>query len=155
MAASAFTLGAMPNASAPDMNAISDIANTPATRPLDQNGVDVYGELPYMKAAYGLTANGQAERGTQEAMYALVKNQDGPSRTKVMLGGNRQSSLTVPARTMAIVHTHPAKAAPQPGHGDADMNVPNYVYSGNKLFVTVPHSSKFYEYNINDWGQQK
>ena len=122
-----------------NLSGLNLIAQSPNSRPLDPNGVDVFGELPYMRSAYALTANGQAQGGKQEAMYALVNNQDGVSRTKPVLSGNRHDSLTVPARTLAIMHTHPLSGNPQPSDGDLatakSSRLPDYVYSDRRAHV--------------------
>lgn len=130
------------------LNAI--LASYAPNRPLDPNGIDVYGELPKMQEAYRKTANGMAIRGTQEAMYAILP---GGNRTRTQLSGNRRDAMAVPNNALAIVHTHPVNAKPTPGPEDSNMNFPNYVYSGNQLYVTTPHDpNRFYKYDIDKWG---
>lgn len=145
----------------PTLSGLNLIARPTNPNPLDPNGVDVYGELPYMRSAYALTANGQAQNGKQEAMYAIIRNQDGPSRTKPVLSGNRHDSLTVPTRTMAIVHTHPLSGNPMPSDGDMvtakSSRIPDYVYSarngGQTLQSANPNGSSF-KYDVNSWNAQ-
>jgi len=64
--------GALPN-TPQDSRALDFLTQIPQTRPLDPNGVDVYGELPYMRRAYAVTQNGQIFNGTGEAAYYVKR----------------------------------------------------------------------------------
>jgi cytochrome c biogenesis protein ResB len=146
----------------PSLRGLQLLARPTRPIPLDPNGVDVYGEVPYMRSAYGLTANGRAENGTQEALYALVNNQDGVSRTKPVLSGNRHNSSRLPSRTLAVVHTHPQMANPAPSNEDIEQakmsKIPDYVYSnrnGQQAVQVANPNGKTFQYNVSNWNTEQ
>ena len=142
--------------SAQNPAALNAFTNMPIRRPLDPNGVDVYGEIPYMQRAYAKTDFGRGFGGKEEAMYGLMPQGDGYfSRTAVRLSPTRQNNMQIPSSAIAVVHTHPQSADPRPSPEDANMRFPNYVYSGNALYVTVPHTNKFFKYDIDKWNLPK
>jgi len=149
----------VPNLNMPssDPGVLNTLANFQPQRPLDQNGIDVYGEIPFMRQAYAKTGNGNGLGGWQEAGYSILKRPDGsPIRTSTQVDFRKgRAYLNVPRNAFAVVHTHPQKGSPFPGPADADMDYPNYVYSGNALYVTVPHTNKFYKYDIDKWNLPK
>lgn len=57
--------------------------------------------------------------------------------------------------TIAIVHTHPQGGYPEPGTSDYNSRFPNYVFSGDRLYVTIPGTRKYATYNIQQWNLHK
>lgn len=121
-------------------------------RPLDQNGIDVYGELPVMQRAYAKTLNGTAFKGTGEAGYSIFKSDPGVGRTGFSYGSDLHMGIPVNKDTIAVVHTHPRGGEPTPSPLDMKMKFPNYVFSGNQLYVTDPKTGKYYKYDIDKWN---
>lgn len=121
-------------------------------RPLDPNGVDVPGELPIMQRAFALTANGMANNRRAEAGYSIFRSNPGFGHAGFYRGDSAEVKVPISKDTIAIAHTHPLAGEFTPSPGDMDSPVPNYVYSGKKLYATVPGKHTFNEYNIQDWN---
>lgn len=101
--------------------------------------------------AWSLAGKGSAE---YEAVFRIDRRDDGgldivfaPLRKDLIL----TTSITiVPARTIAIAHTHPDDAEPEPGPNDHTSPVPNFVISHDSLYVTVP-GTRLYRRARRDW----
>lgn len=144
-------MGTVPGFSA-NPAVLNNIARVPNVRPLDPNGIDVYGELPVMQRAFANTANGRGEQGKMEAGYSIFPSNPGYGRTGFHYGNELHMSIPVAKNGLAVVHTHPYMGQPQPSPGDLDSRLPNYVYSGNQLYVTDPRTHKYYQYDIDKWN---
>ena len=74
--------------------------------------------------------------------YSFTVNADGSVTPITTSGTANSNSVTVPAGTQAIIHTHPAGTKPEPGPGDVPAaqkgNCPNYVLSQHELWVANP-----------------
>lgn len=146
-------LGAVPGM-VQDPKVLGMLTSTPASRPLDQNGIDVYGELPVMRRAYEKTMYGNARGGRAEARYSIFSRGEPGliGHSGFDFTGVNPSSYRVPANTIALVHTHPNWKPPTPSGEDMDSPIPNYVFSGNKLYATVPGTQRYNEYDITSWN---
>lgn len=138
----------------PPLSDLNDLIMSMASqkRPLDPNGIDVYGELPVMQNAFLKTGNGKNFGGKAEAGYSIFRSDPGIGRTGFSYGSELHMGIPVNDLTMAIVHTHPQGGQPQPSDQDVSSRFPNYVFSGNQLYVTDPKTKKFYRYDIDKWN---
>jgi hypothetical protein len=147
----------IPTLAPPVPSGLANIARPPTTaRPLDPNGVDVAGEIPYMQRAYAQTGNGRNMRGTEEAGYSIFEK---GNHTPVTLGPESHLSIPTFKNATAIVHTHPATGDPDPSNGDtasaASSLLPNYVYSANsngQSLQVVNPNGKVFKYAVDNWN---
>lgn len=121
-------------------------------RPLDQNGIDVPNEIPIMQRAFASTANGMANNRRAEAGYSIFRSNPGVGHAGFYHGTNAEVQIPITRDTIAIAHTHPRAGEFTPSPQDMESPVPNYVFSGNQLFVTDPKMKKFYKYDIDKWN---
>ena len=90
----------------------------------------------YKKAAHTMMGNPTHEE------YSFTVNADGSVTPITTSGTANSNSVTVPAGTQAIIHTHPAGTKPTPSEGDVlaaqKANCPNYALSQHELWVANP-----------------
>lgn len=121
-------------------------------RPLDPNGVDVPAELPVLQRAYTHALGASHRIKGAEAGYAMFHSDPGYGHTGFVTGDEYRDRIPTPPGTFAVAHTHPPGTPATPGPQDANMDVPNYIYNGNRLLVTVPHTKQYHEYPIAQWN---
>jgi hypothetical protein len=145
----------MSNLEAPLFNPPSEMPNIflfGNARPRDPNGIDVMGELPLMRKAFAQTHEGRDFRGRAEAGYSIFNSNGNLYHSGVVMAPESHLSIPTNPGTMAVVHTHPVTGDPYPSPGDRKSKVPNYVFSGNTLYVTDPKTERVFKYDISKWN---
>lgn len=106
-----------------------------------------------MRRAYATTMNGTARNGRQEAGYSIFRSDPGYGHSGFYYGDTGVNIPTA-SNTMSTVHTHSRAGLPTPSPTDLQSRLPEYVFSGNQLFVTDPKTRRYYKYDIDKWGNQ-
>lgn len=132
-----------------DMKQLAPLMQPNNQRPLDPNGIDVFKELGVMQKAWEMSGWGQKK---EEVGYSIFPTDVGYGHSGFYRFPGE--NLSIPARkdSLAIVHTHPKGQDPRPGPKDPDAPFPNYVFSGDALYVTNPKTKKWFKYDIDKWG---
>jgi hypothetical protein len=142
----------VPNAAPQGLQKLSFL-QTPPTRPLDPNGVDVVKEIPMMQKAYAASQYGRGLGGKQEAGYTLQGTPGHYNRSQIYVAPSPQATgIPTNSSSLATVHTHPINAQPTPSDVDTKTRLPGYVYSGNQLYVTDPKTHSYSKYDIDKWN---